>query len=55
MDAVFDVTHMPVKNAPWLVRQIREHGRIICRATEYSDIRQFLDEQTTTAADAVIK
>lgn len=55
MDAVFAVTHEPGKNEPWRVRQIREHGRIIFRATEYSDIRQFLDEQTTTAADAVIK
>lgn len=55
MDAVFAVTHTPGKEFPWAVRQIREHGRIIFRATEYSDIRQFLDEQTTTAADAVIK
>ena len=55
MDAVFAVIHKPGKNYPWTVRQIREHGRIICRAEEYSDIRQFLDEQVTTAADAVIK
>lgn len=55
MDAVFAVTHEPGKNEPWRVRQIREHGRIIFRAAEYSDIRQFLDEQITTAADAVIK
>lgn len=55
MDAVFAVTHTPDKEFPWAVRQIREHGRIIFRATEYSDIRQFLDEQITTAADAVIK
>lgn len=55
MDAVFAVTHKPGKEFPWAVRQIREHGRIIFRATEYSDIRQFMDEQATTAADAVLK